>query len=381
MAATLRASTEGLDIVDKARCKKGWNKTSKEWADLAMTSRATLRRFWAGVAISSETFQDICFAAGIENWESITDLAEKIEHVSRSGSKRLTFAIAGSIEEIDKQKLDAIVGLLRKLGGDTSIEILDVEEGSIKLILGGSSEGLDRLKDLFESGQLANIFEISVEDVHFLEKRELLQLIRKNGGLGFNLSGVDLSDSNLAGINLVESNLIGADLSNTNLANAHLIIANLTNADLSKANLMNARLMSSNLTSADLSNAYLVNAEMSRSYALYADLSNANLRGANLSVANLIGADLSNASLMSADLSIANFLGADLSNADLTGSDLNNATLIGANLSNANFRDTTVSKARFGLGIGLSEQEKRYLVSKEAIFDSSLDTTSMLSYP
>jgi hypothetical protein len=47
MAATIRASTAGLDKVDQARRKKNWKKTEKAWADLALTSIATLRRFWA----------------------------------------------------------------------------------------------------------------------------------------------------------------------------------------------------------------------------------------------------------------------------------------------------------------------------------------------
>jgi len=49
MSNSLKASTTGLTIVDKARKRLGWTKTSTaRWWQDAHTSRATLRRFWQG---------------------------------------------------------------------------------------------------------------------------------------------------------------------------------------------------------------------------------------------------------------------------------------------------------------------------------------------
>ncbi|WP_414756372.1 hypothetical protein [Anabaena sp. CCY 9910] len=49
MSNSLKASTTGLGIVDKARKRLGWTKTSTaRWWQDAHTSRATLRRFWQG---------------------------------------------------------------------------------------------------------------------------------------------------------------------------------------------------------------------------------------------------------------------------------------------------------------------------------------------
>ena len=233
MAATVRASDKGLEIVDKARCKKGWAKSGQVFADLAHTTSATLRRFWAGLAIQSSTFQSICVAVGIEDWESIADFSGKEPSHSQLGSKRLSFAIAGSIEDIDKHKLEAIVALLNKLGGDTSIEILDIYEGSIKLILGGSSEALERIEELFNSGQLSKVEGIAVQGTHFLSKGELVQLIRENAGEA-NLSGADLSGADLIGANLRGANLSEANLSEANLSRADLSGANLIGADVSR---------------------------------------------------------------------------------------------------------------------------------------------------
>jgi len=72
MAVTLRASQEGLEKVDIARKKKGWTKTEDAWWGLALTSKATLNRFWQKAPIRQDTFINICKEVGI-NWEEIVD--------------------------------------------------------------------------------------------------------------------------------------------------------------------------------------------------------------------------------------------------------------------------------------------------------------------
>ncbi|MEO0407524.1 MAG: pentapeptide repeat-containing protein [Cyanobacteria bacterium P01_A01_bin.135] len=287
MAATVKASVEGLERVDKARRKKGWTKSERVWADLACTSVATLKRFWVGVAIQSDTFRDICTTAGINDWESVIDLEERDKQESQVSPKRLSFAIAGSIEEVDASKLKAIVALLQKLGGDATIEILDVEEGSIRLILGGSVKSLQEIETLFQLGRLEQIEDVDVQDVHFLDKSELTHLIQANICSAQNFSGVVIKNADLSGAYLRDANLSGANLSGTNLSNADL-----SNADLSSSNtnLSGTNFSGANLSSADLSNTNLRNA-----YLRDADLSGAVFRSANLSNADLINADFSSA--------------------------------------------------------------------------------------
>jgi len=99
------------------------------------------------------------------------------------------------------------------------------------------------------------------------------------------------------------ANLSGADLSDTNLR-----YANLSSADLRYANLSSADLCYANLRGADLSDADLC----------YANLSSADLRYANLSSADLCYANLSSADLSGADLRDANLSGADLRDANLS---------------------------------------------------------------
>jgi len=71
MANPLSLSTAGLKIVDLARRNLGWTKSSDIWCKAALTSKATLKRFWAQQPIRKDTFIEICKAVGIDNWEDI----------------------------------------------------------------------------------------------------------------------------------------------------------------------------------------------------------------------------------------------------------------------------------------------------------------------
>jgi len=74
MTNSLCASTDGLTIVDRARKRRGWTKTSTAcWWEDAHTSRATLRRFWRGERIQQDAFISICEAVGISDWQAIAE--------------------------------------------------------------------------------------------------------------------------------------------------------------------------------------------------------------------------------------------------------------------------------------------------------------------
>ena len=73
MADSVKASTQGLATVDLARRKKGWDKLAKIWYENALTSKATLKRFWARKSINRETFIRICKTAGLISWENIVE--------------------------------------------------------------------------------------------------------------------------------------------------------------------------------------------------------------------------------------------------------------------------------------------------------------------
>jgi Pentapeptide repeats (8 copies) len=199
--------------------------------------------------------------------------------LQRSENKRLAFAIAGSIEDgqINRAKLNAIVAMLQRLTGDTSIEIVAIEEGSIRLILKGSDDGLKQLEELVNSGLLTEVEGIPVEYARFVESEEsaeeteddeksrLIREILIQGGIGRNLSKADLSKAdlskaNLSGVYLNRANLSGANLNRANLSGANLSGANLSGANLSAADLRGANLFRANLNRAKLFGAYVENA-------------------------------------------------------------------------------------------------------------------------
>ena len=77
MADSLRASKQGLEIVNRARYKKGWKKqVTINWRETALVSLATLKRFWQRIPIERQAFIGICDAVGVK-WEEVVDSSEE----------------------------------------------------------------------------------------------------------------------------------------------------------------------------------------------------------------------------------------------------------------------------------------------------------------
>ena len=85
---------------------------------------------------------------------------------SKTSEQFVAFAISGKISSSTTAEIQAIVQLLRQKTGDDSIDVAFFRDGSIKLILSGSLEGLERLQALFESGELGDLAIPPIEDVH-----------------------------------------------------------------------------------------------------------------------------------------------------------------------------------------------------------------------
>lgn len=73
MAVSVKASEQGLAIVDLARKKKNWAKRAVAWYEAALVGEAALKKFWVRRPINADNFAEICKAVGIENWEEIVD--------------------------------------------------------------------------------------------------------------------------------------------------------------------------------------------------------------------------------------------------------------------------------------------------------------------
>ena len=347
---TYTASTQGIEKAENALKRLGFESKSN-FAESQLLSRSTVTKFFQCQPIQLDFFKRICKALTL-NWAEVAGI---IEEGQSQGLERNNYsspdtdevvqvqAVHRQVTVIDKQskKIKAVITLegdinsvnndlklslelaLLTYPGDT-IKITDIQAGSIRLIVEGSQEDIERLVSRIQLEELKELSGFPVEDIQVLnqssddeesdelnDKWHLVQEIVNQAVEGRNLRDADLSDADLSG-----ANLIGADLSGANLSGANLSRANLSHANLSGANLSDA------------------------------DLSDADLRSANLSRANLSGADL-----IDANLSRAGLIGADL---------------IGANLSK-----TKVEKARFSSNSGISESMKQDLIKQGAIFEDS----------
>ncbi|MCA2623809.1 MAG: pentapeptide repeat-containing protein [Microcystis sp. M20BS1] len=292
----------------------------------------------------------------------------------QQSDKVFELVIEVGIDDLTPEKIDKINNLIQKIARDNTIKPIMKLKGSIRLFLEGSEDGLQRLADLHQSGELQallnelksdDIPEIVVTKAEFttdakvIEKAELIKAIREGTIDKKTLYKVDLSGAILSGAILSGANLRGAILSE----------AILSGADLSAANLSWAKLREAILSAANLSVANLIGA----------NLSVANLIGANLIGAILSGANLSGANLRGANLRGANLRGADLRGANLSGADLRRADLRRADLSDANLSAAEVKKAIFIGATGITPEQKQDLIRRGAIFgDNSNDRSKVL---
>ncbi|MFO0164962.1 MAG: pentapeptide repeat-containing protein [Microcystis sp.] len=318
---------------------------------------------------------------------------------TQQSNKVLELVIEVGIDDLTPEKIDKINNLIQKIARNNTIKPIMKLKGSIRLFLEGSEDGLQRLADLHQSGELQallnelksdDIPEIIVKkaelttDAKVIEKAELIKAIREGTIDKKTLQQVDLSGAILIGAILIGAILRGANLRGAYLIGADLIGAilrgaNLRGADLSWANLSEAYLSEADLSWANLSRANLSRADLSEANLRGAYLSGANLRGADLSGANLSGAKLRGAILIEADLSGANLKEAILSGANLSGADLREADLRGANLSKADLSGAKVENAIFIDATGITPEQKQDLIRRGAIFgDNSNDRSKVL---
>jgi uncharacterized protein YjbI with pentapeptide repeats len=171
--------------------------------------------------------------------------------------------------------------------------------------------------------------------VRFLHEAKLIT----RGAIIIDLEEADLTNVELAGVNLTQIDLARADLSNANLRFTNLTSANLTGTQLSKV-----KLYYSNLSEADLSRAKLMAAKLTGTNLSKTVLTGAILKAAKLIKANLTEADLTEADLTEVNLEWANLTGANLTGANLTKANLEWAKLAGANLMGADLRGAKVTQ-------------------------------------
>jgi uncharacterized protein YjbI with pentapeptide repeats len=417
---TLIASEEGIEIAINAFNRRF--KSRLKFAESSLIGRSTITNFFLRKPIQPDSFQRICKELDI-NWQDILYEApvrelSKIVDVTQvpdreiDGKKTITITAehpqSGLVvlsvvlggEYSEESEITIVTKLLDNYSGQYEKLSVSIHRGSIRLIIGGTSRAIQEIVSKIESGEITEVNGFPIESIEIVSdegersngKWRLVQRIKDGVTVATNLSGTDLSETNLSGTDLSETNLSGANLIRADLSRADLSGANLSGANLSEANLSGANLSGANLSEANLSGANLIRADLSG-----ADLSGANLiradlsgirdrasardrdryryrarrKAANLSGANLSEADLSEANLIRVNLSGVNLSGVNLSGTDLSEANLIRANLSGTSLSRADLGNARVEGARFGSNSGISDDLKKELMDKRAIFEEN----------
>ena len=425
---TFTASSEGVERAERALKRLGFE-SKTNFAESQLLSRTTVTRFFNFHPIQLDSFKRICKNLKLD-WIEIAKISGKGDVAVRSNcddsemiepvdlrpmrQRKITVLDRDSQEvkvvivltgQINSDcNLQVIQSILRTYSGDT-VQIIDIQEGSIRLIVGGSQEDIERLLSHFRLGEIKELDGFPVENIQILSENDevsskwcLVREIVSQPVKDRNLRGADLSDADLSDADLRGADLRGADLSDTDVRGADL-----RGADLSDADLRGADLRGADLSDTDVSGTHL---------------EEANLRGANLEEANLLGANLKRVILQSSILQGAILLGVilqgaillgaillgfillevillgvileranrqrgileelledesvtptNLRGADLEGADLEGANLRGANLRGANLEEANVESAQFGNKIRMSKEMKADLIERGAIFN------------
>jgi uncharacterized protein YjbI with pentapeptide repeats/DNA-binding Xre family transcriptional regulator len=311
---TLKASAQGIATAETALIRLGFE-SKFSFAASQLIGRNTVTKFFQGEPIQLDSLKRMCTAlelswqeiagispaaeenrsSGIEaNIPNETEAVGEVQTIRRvtvvdpnSGKVKAVITLKGDVDSVDNWE---IIQLLLRQHSGSSINIINIESGSIRLIVEGSQADIQKLIDTIRSGELVELNDLPVQNIENsvaekIDKWDLVKAIVDRRITDRNLSDADLSDADLRGANLKRANLSDADLRGANLRRA-----NLSDADLSDADLSDADLSSVNLSDADLRRSDLSDADLRRS-----DLRGANLSGANLFYANLRGADLSGA--------------------------------------------------------------------------------------
>ena len=231
-----------------------------------------------------------------------------IPKATKTSPQPVAFVMMGQMGDLAPSELEAIVEILRQKTGDDSISLAFSREGSIKLILNGSPEGLAKLQAMFEAGELEQIYIPPVEAVapvnsstQDARKARLIQALRLRSyarkhirkrfqllrivfsfifGLILSLGLSALSVIELFGIFIsltfrliiaLIATLVALNaIDNTNVYSSYIFnyfqrrtwnqipILNIRGADLTGANLKNINVRGADLTDVDLTNANVV---------------------------------------------------------------------------------------------------------------------------
>ena len=310
---------------------------------------------------------------GIPELETILGMI--ISKETKTSPEFLSFAISGTISSNTVAEVRAIVELLRKKTGDDSIDVAFFKKGSIKIILTGSPEGLQKIQELFESGELENVDNKPVEVISHIDnntdsrKIRLVQILSlaSNSGLALDLDrariSIRASTRNLADISYFNRDVVSRHIFNLVFTLTRIRTRTYSiSADLSQT-LDRTYTYTLDLADAldtldlDLAHTYALEIERCLNHIIANTIDLNYNRQLNLEHADLTNTNLRNTNLRQANLTKANFTRADLTGANLTGANLTETILTGAE----------INQTIFGENRGLTVADKIELQQRGAI--------------
>lgn len=134
-------------------------------AEKAFVHRSTVSRLFSGKRIDFDNIRVICDVLQVD-WKEIVGL-----NPSPQGDG-LEIILTGSIDEV-KAQMNAILADLEAKSGDTTVSICIIRSGSVVLVIDGTPEGLERIKSLYNQGELMEVAGFPVENVRFESEKSI----------------------------------------------------------------------------------------------------------------------------------------------------------------------------------------------------------------
>ncbi len=151
--------------------------------------------------------------------------------------------------------------------------------------------------------------------------------VRDNPDVIPDFTGADLSDSDLRGAVLRNSNFENADMRGAALSGADLAGSSFVNANVSGTDFSDSRLADSDFTGANIRGAFLSDANLDR-----VDFTGTNLYKAHCNRTSLLDANFLHADLTEADFQMARLDGICLDHTNLSGADFSGSSITGASI-------------------------------------------------
>ena len=88
--------------------------------------------------------------------------------ITQNNDAMITLVLDVALNKFSTPQLFGIIEELKQHGMGVTLNILEIEASSVKLVLEGSQQGIQRLEELFKSGQLTEVSGIRIKDVHVI---------------------------------------------------------------------------------------------------------------------------------------------------------------------------------------------------------------------